>query len=261
MISPNDIRNKRFEKSMKGYKAEAVDAYLNQIADDMASLIEENSSLEQKMNILAEKIEEYRSDEDSLRDALLGAQKLGATVIREAKTKADSIVKEAALKAERINMENIKQVEREKNALVKMQREVTAFRSKLMSIYKQHLELINQLPVFEEPVKPKESEREETLQDVKEFVENGHISRQTEETAPAKTEESAKETKEQDKLGDTIKFSINQENASEAKAAGANENTEEQSKENVSVPSKNANESRFGPLRFGEAYEIKRDAK
>ena len=261
MISPSDIRNKRFEKSMKGYRMETVDTYLDQVAESMESLIEENNNLEEKMNILAEKIEEYRKDEDSLRDALLGAQKLGATVIREAKTKADSIVKEAALKAERINMESIKQVEKEKNVLIKMQREVTAFRSRLMSMYKQHLELINQLPVYEEPVKRKENDKEETLQDVKNFVENGHISKTTGEIVNSKSDETIKESKAEEKAGDTIKFSINQENTHPKNvAAEENKKSEEPNKEDT-VPSKIANESRFGPLRFGEAYEIKRDTK
>ena len=48
------------------------------------------------MQILAQRIEGYRADEDTLKTALLNAQRLGENVIHEAKQKAEGILREAS---------------------------------------------------------------------------------------------------------------------------------------------------------------------
>lgn len=243
MISPNEIMNKKFDKGMKGYKTEAVEKYLETVADEMSSLISENKDLETKMNILAEKLEEYKNDEDSLRVALLSAQRLGDSVIKEAKAKADAIVREATTKAERLAEATQRQIEREQFTLLKLQKEVGNFKNRLMAIYKQHIELINALPSDGVGV---EDEKEETLEDIKDFAER--IPNQTLDTA--KNEPKVQAAKE----SDTIKFTID----------NVPEKVEEKKPAQSAVAkelAKNAarGESRFGPLKFGEGYELKRD--
>ena len=55
--------------------------------------------------MLADKLEEYRSSEDSLRTVLLGAQKLGDNIIRESKAKAEVMMQEATSKSESLLQE------------------------------------------------------------------------------------------------------------------------------------------------------------
>ena len=73
----------RFDKQMGGYKQDEVEIFLQQVAAEYAKLLAEKEELEQKIEVLADKVEQYREDEDSLRSALIGAQKLGDSVIRE----------------------------------------------------------------------------------------------------------------------------------------------------------------------------------
>ena len=135
MLTPNDIANKKFDKAMGGYRIDDVEAFLSQVSDTVIALYEDKKNLEEKIEILAEKLEEYRADEDSLRNALLGAQKLGDSVIRESKAKAERMVDNAQL-----------QIEREKMTLVRMQSEVSNFKARLLATYKKHIELIGSLP-------------------------------------------------------------------------------------------------------------------
>ncbi|MEF9984653.1 MAG: DivIVA domain-containing protein [Oscillospiraceae bacterium] len=243
MISPNDIINKKFDKGMKGYRVEAVDKYLEEVASEMADCLSEKKDLETKIDILAEKLEEYKNDEDSLRVALLSAQRLGDSVIKEAKSKADSIVKEATVKAERLAEATQKQIEKEHISLLKLQKEVGSFKNRLMAIYKQHLELINALPT---PNDGKiEEEKEETLEDIKDFAERIPNQTITQAVSEENTNTSLKQS-------DTIKFTIDT-----SKINPEDKNTAEQDAEQLKNDTKN--ESRFGPLRFGEGYELKRD--
>ncbi|MEG0229796.1 MAG: DivIVA domain-containing protein, partial [Oscillospiraceae bacterium] len=93
-----------------------------------------------------------RKDEDSLRAALLGAQRFGDNIVKEAKVKADAILKEANLKAEFTKADLEKQIENSKLELSQMKNEVSAFRGRMLSSYKTHIEMISSLPNVQEEV-------------------------------------------------------------------------------------------------------------
>ncbi len=153
MLNPNEIANHKFDKAMgRGYRMEEVESYLGQVAGEMNELLIEKQELEKKLMILAEKLEEYKRDEESLRAALLGAQKLGDSVVRDAKAKAASIIEDANAQANLLRENAKRAIEREQHAFIRMQREVAAFRSKLQMLYKQHLELISSIPVNDDLV-------------------------------------------------------------------------------------------------------------
>ncbi len=147
MLNVKDVRDKTFDKTFGfGYRMDGVDAYLSDVADSMQQLLDNNADLEKKIEVLADKLTEYREDEESLRMALLGAQKLGDSVIRESKTKAEIIMREATIKSEAM-VENAKRkIELEQGNLEKLQEEVASFKNRLLNLYKQHLEIISTLP-------------------------------------------------------------------------------------------------------------------
>lgn len=103
MITPQDIREKAFDRAVRGYDMEMVDEFLDDIADDYTALVKENTSLKSKMRVLVEKIEEYRQTEDSMRLALLSAQKMSAQIESEAKERAEKLVSDAKNRAESID--------------------------------------------------------------------------------------------------------------------------------------------------------------
>lgn len=98
----NDIKNAKFDSCKRGYRVEEVDDFLDKICDYIQSLQDEKSSLLKKMEVLARKVEEYRKDEESIREALLGAQKLGKSVLNEAKEKAAALEQESETKSKQM---------------------------------------------------------------------------------------------------------------------------------------------------------------
>jgi len=103
MMTPQDIRDKTFEKAIfGGYDMGTVDDFLDKVAGDLAASQKETMILKAKMKVLVDKIEEYRSNEDALNRALLSAQKLSVQIEAEARHKADVVVAEANTKAQSI---------------------------------------------------------------------------------------------------------------------------------------------------------------
>lgn len=96
MISAQDIREKAFGKSRKdGYDMESVDDFLEEVADSITAYQKENAVLKSKMKVLVDKIEEYRSNEGALNQAILSAQKLAVQIENDARSRSAAMLEEA----------------------------------------------------------------------------------------------------------------------------------------------------------------------
>lgn len=122
-------------------------------------LYEEKEAAEEKMEVLAEKLEEYRANEDSLRTVLIGAQKLGDNIIRDSKAKAEVIISDAEGRVKQVFSESEGKIDKERETLAMLQKETAEFKKRLIAMYKQHLELISLMPEAEES-KPEEQPEE-----------------------------------------------------------------------------------------------------
>lgn len=102
-MTPQDIREKTFEKAMfGGYDMAAVQNYQEEVATELANAQKEIAVLKGKMKVLVDKIEEYRASEDAMRLAILSAQKVGKQIEDDAQTRADKILSEAKNTSDRI---------------------------------------------------------------------------------------------------------------------------------------------------------------
>ena len=100
MISSEDVRHVTFDKAFQGYRREDVDAYLKEVAQTMDDLAAQNDDLQKKLVMLAQRIEKYRTMENSLSTSMINAQRMGDSIIRESKQKAAEIIRSANIKAE-----------------------------------------------------------------------------------------------------------------------------------------------------------------
>lgn len=102
-MTPQDIREKTFEKAMfGGYDMAAVQNYQEEVATELANAQKEIAVLKGKMKVLVDKIEEYRASEDAMRLAILSAQKVGKQIEDDAQARADKILGEAKNTSDRI---------------------------------------------------------------------------------------------------------------------------------------------------------------
>ena len=186
-MNAKDIVSKEFDTVKRGgYDAAEVDTFLKDVSIEYKKLQNENEELEKKLEVLAEKIREYRKDEDALRDALLIAKKQGIAVVNEAKEDAEKIRKDAQEKAEKtikdadalaakkkelgeknlaeanakakqtvddanakaaeIHTIMMQQTEREQIVLQRTRKEVQDYTNKILAAYSAHIENIKAMP-------------------------------------------------------------------------------------------------------------------
>lgn len=248
LMTINEMKEKSFETVKRGYNPEEVQSFMKQVYATVTSMQNEKADLLKKMEVLALKVEEYKKDEESIQEALLGAQKLGksmlaesnekaAEVTREAQSKAVSLTAAAQRESDRIleeaktvaqdlmikaknesdrmlyeaknNVDNILkttkyEIDKEQNSLVRMQREVSKFKTELLDLYRGHIDLIKRLPEIQDEEKKKEKEvRDLSKQIYKQRAEDGKHPESKKEDIQSETVKAdlREETKEPRDLG------------------------------------------------------------
>lgn len=88
MITPQQIEQISFSRAtFGGYDMQSVDEILEPLTEDYLTLYKENALLKSKMRILVAKLEEYRNNEASMKDAIVNAQKTCDLMVKEAEAK------------------------------------------------------------------------------------------------------------------------------------------------------------------------------
>ncbi len=155
MLTIEEIKNIAFRKAgMGGYRPDDVDEFIDDVIATFEQMKAEKADLLRKMDILATKIEQYRNDEETVRNALISSQKLADQAQKEAKDKATYIIKAAEKKSRSILTEAEMATEREKDKYEAVLNETAKLRKELIALYKKHLSLLEEFPT-EEDVKEK----------------------------------------------------------------------------------------------------------
>lgn len=93
MLTPQEVSGRAFSKAaFGGYNMAMVDEFLDELTDDYTALYKENAALKAKLKVLVDKVEEYRATEDSMRAALLTAQRMASTMVEEAEEKKKTML-------------------------------------------------------------------------------------------------------------------------------------------------------------------------
>ncbi len=259
MLTLDQIKNVTFSKNRGGYSTTEVDDFIDQCVDTLATVLDERNTANKKMEVLADKLVEYRNEEDSIRSALVSAQRLGDTIVRESNQKAALTLEDANIKAEKIladaqekadavvaNIANEAKAQEEE--LARLKREVALFKERMLSIYREHLSLIQVLPEEEAPEETEdvaveepiaEEEPEAPISIVEDVAEEVPMAVEEEEAAPA-AEETEEPIKEETEEADAVSFT--------SLVDIAEETTEPVQEE--------ATKSRFANLKFGDDYDI-----
>lgn len=152
MLTIDEIKNISFRKATLngGYRAEDVNAFIDEVIATFEQLKKEKTNLVHKIDVLATRVEQYRADEETVRNALLASQKVSDACIKEAKDKAAKIVRDAERKAQILVADANKMTAKEKENYLQLQADAVNLRSELIELYKAHIQSISDLPTVQD---------------------------------------------------------------------------------------------------------------
>ena len=101
-LTPLDIESKAFARGAFGFSTHEVKQFMREVLVNYESLYKENIELKDKVNMLNEGIQYYKTIEDTLQNTLILAEKTAEETKSTARKKAEQIEKEAEIKAQDI---------------------------------------------------------------------------------------------------------------------------------------------------------------
>lgn len=270
MLTPDQIRNKRFEKGFSGYRSDEVDEFLDKLCTDFELLLQERDSLEHKLETVAEKLEEYRNDEETMRAAILNAQKLGDSILKNAREKAQEVTEQAQLQADAAIQGIAARIEKEQALLDALKAEVSGFKETLMNTYRKHLELISELPEHHTQPEEKQVPEQSPPPEAPPEPEILHEETPTEQAQQEAVQEQAQlfeEPQAQEELPPAAPRIIKLERAPQPEpiALGRTMELDMPDEDDIvsmdivspsALPVKETGKSKFGPLKFGDDFNF-----
>ena len=196
MLTPDAVKSKQFQATGRGaYRADDVDGFFAEVSASYEQMFKENGELIKKISLLANKVEKYKDEEDSLRKALISAQTLADKIVKDAKDsiagtlenanedadkiraaaedEAKEIIAKAKAEADAVLLQSKKdadeilgavnrKVMKESLEFEMLQKKAAEFRAHLLGLYKEHLNLINAIPEYVAEEMPQEEAAPET---------------------------------------------------------------------------------------------------
>ena len=146
MLTPLDIENKTFSKQIvNGYSTEEVQAFMADLLKDYERLYKENIEYKDKIDVLNQGIQHYKSIEDTLQNALVVAQGTAESVKQNAKVEADNIIKEAEINALKSVDTINKQVVEKRLQLDDTRKQFDVYKAKMEALLISQLELLKEV--------------------------------------------------------------------------------------------------------------------
>ena len=200
MFTPQEVSEKVFPKASfgsGGYNMTSVDEFLDALTEDYTALFKENMALKTKLKVLAEKVEEYRSTEEAMRQALLTAQKMASKLVQEAQAEKEQILADARTEAQN----EIHRLDAERQAaeqkLTMAQQKTAEFIRRSQELCQTQTDFLQSLPELElapaEAEQPAAAEEKSSDDDVISAIEQDILNRYTDpqpaEAKPAVSDE------------------------------------------------------------------------
>ena len=133
-VSPISIKKQEFNKSLRGYDTEEVQAFLEKLADEFDELQQENDSIKEELENANIHLVEFRRIEKNLQDTLLKAQESSSKAIDSAKKQTGLMVKEAEIKANQILEKARENANEIRDSVIKLREERDLLLSKLKAM-------------------------------------------------------------------------------------------------------------------------------
>ena len=188
MLTPQEVSTHVFSRSrMGGYNMAMVDEFLDTLTEDYTTLYKENAALKAKLKVLADKVEEYRATEDSMRATLLTAQKMASQMVQDAEKEKAALLEKAEGEANARKAELEAEIVAETERLRIAREESAAFIANMRKLCSSELEFLDGVPEIQ--VEQPDRAAEKTVEEQVESIESSVMS--TFQDKPAAQEDAA----------------------------------------------------------------------
>ncbi len=142
-ITPLDVTQKTFAKSLRGVDRQEVQEFLSLVASEIEALSRETQSLRDENRRKDEELAELRSRERALQETMITAQKACEEIRESARKEAEITLAEAELQAEKIVQSAHQRYVRSVDDIGEVKRQRVQLEASLRALLHGHLKLLD----------------------------------------------------------------------------------------------------------------------
>ena len=142
MLTPVEIQNRVFKSGGLGYDKKDVDSFMKEIVDSYEMLYREKMELADKVNVLNDALQNYKTIEKTMQKALMLAQKTAEETQENALRNAHAIEKEAMTKSEIIVSDAKRELERIHQKIVQLCQQYEKYKLQFKNLAAAQIELL-----------------------------------------------------------------------------------------------------------------------
>lgn len=149
----------KFNRTLRGYDPEEVNAFLDQVIGQVENMIAEMKAKNERIKelealaienkALKEKLEQYERTEGTLNRAIIMAQKTSDQIKVSAHKESEIIIEEAKKNASRIVNEALLRAEKTEFEANMLRRNITVFKRRMKDMIESQLEIVNDIDKVE----------------------------------------------------------------------------------------------------------------
>lgn len=143
MITPVEIQNKVFKSGSFGYDKKDVDNFMQQILENYEELYREKMEMKDRINVLNEGLQYYKTIEKTLQKALVLAERTAEETKGNAIKNAQVIEQEAVSKANVILQDARRELEQIRRQATELVRQYDMYKAKFKSLAAAQTELLD----------------------------------------------------------------------------------------------------------------------
>jgi len=147
MLTPLEIQNRDFSKSLNGYNKHDVDEFMAELSRDLELHIIHEENMTQNIKNLESQLSNFLSIEESLKGALVIAQSTAEDVKRNANEKAKLIIGDAESEARRIIDDANAEALKVRHQIVELKKEYTSFQMRFKTLVKSQLDVLEKMTI------------------------------------------------------------------------------------------------------------------
>ncbi len=142
MLTPVEIQNRVFKSGGLGYDKKDVDSFMKEMYDSYEQLYREKMELEDKVSVLNDALQNYKTIEKTMQKALLLAQKTAEETQEAALKNAHAIEKEAMTKAEILKSDARRELEQLHQQTIQLCQQYEKYKLQFKNLAAAQIELL-----------------------------------------------------------------------------------------------------------------------
>jgi len=158
-LTPQDIQSQQFHVRFRGFDVDEVDDFLEKVAEDYLTAIQENKQLKERVEEMKNDLRGYRGQEKSFQKAFVSAQQIAEQMKEKSEQQAEELISKAREEAERLVSQAHQEIATQEKQLDSLKARKSVLRDELRNFLQGYISQLDE--IFDNELLEDESYSEE----------------------------------------------------------------------------------------------------